>query len=171
MALPLAVADASVLIALHHLDLLPSLSLFYYHKVLVPAEVRRQFFVKAAEKDREAALTILTSGSIFTPCEEYDTIQVELYLLSKLDHGEAEALSQATVLNIETILIDERRGRRVAEQQRKSVRGTLGILARLDFLGIAVYFDCINKLREQLGFHVSQSLAERVYQQAKRESE
>ncbi|GEM_PF-4637512 len=53
MPLPIAVADTTVLIALHHLEHLPKLSLFY-HQVLIPAAVRAEFLSKDERKNREA---------------------------------------------------------------------------------------------------------------------
>jgi len=151
---PVAVADTSVLIALHHLGLLPKLSMFY-HQVLVPSAVRTEFLLKDEEKNREAALTLLISREIFFPCDDYDTVQVNLYLLSGLDRAEAEALSQLRIRNADVILIDERRGRTIAERERVKVRGTIALLASLDKLGFVNVWESVRRLRRELGFRVT----------------
>lgn len=149
-----AVADTSVLIALHHLGLLPKLSIFY-DQVLVPSAVRTEFLLKDEEKTREAALTLLISRAIFFPCDDYDTVQVDLYLLSRLGRGEAEALSQLKIRNADVILIDERRGRTIAERERVKVRGTIALLASLDKLGIVDAWESVRRLRGELSFRVT----------------
>ena len=48
--------------------------------------------------------------------------------LNRLDPGEREAIALAEILRADAILIDERDGRRVAEQRHLTVIGTLQIL-------------------------------------------
>ena len=151
---PVAVADTSVLIALHHLGLLPKLSMFY-SQVLVPSAVRTEFLLKDEEKTREVALTLLISRAFFFPCDDYDTVQVNLYLLHRLGRGEAEALSQLRIRNADVILIDERRGRTIAERERLKVRGTIALLASLDKLGFVDAWESVRRLRAELHFRVT----------------
>src|SRR5438132_1602267 len=114
MAGPLAVADTSVLIAFHQLDLLPSLTVFY-QTILVPAAVRTEFLhsEERTVRGRRAALTTLIDQPPFEPCDDYDTVQVRL-LERELGLGEAEALSQATLREARELLMDDRQGRRMA---------------------------------------------------------
>ena len=50
-------------------------------------------------------------------------------LRQKLDPGEAEAILLAVELRASLILVDERRGRRIASERGLAVMGLLGILA------------------------------------------
>ncbi len=75
MPLPIVVADTTVLIALHHLEHLPKLSLFY-HQVLIPAAVRAEFLSKDERKNRETAFDLFTGTGFFSPCDDYDTVEV-----------------------------------------------------------------------------------------------
>lgn len=162
MALPLAVSDTSVLINLHHLDLLPSLSLFY-REVLVPAPVRVEFLRRDDQRSREVALNILTIRGLFSPCDYFDTPQVELYRLEKMKGAEAEALSQLHIRSADVLLIDERIGRKIATREMRKVHGTASILARLHINGITDYWSSINVLRSESGFWITEQDARRSF--------
>jgi predicted nucleic acid-binding protein len=153
MLLPIAVADTSVLIALHHLDLLSQLSVLF-HRVLIPAEVRTEFLSKDTKGLRGTALSTLISGAVFFPCDDYDTAQVQIFLLSKLDPGEAEVLSQAKNAEADVILIDEKKGRKIAALEHREVRGTIGILARMHYLGIADIWTSVERLEKEIQFRL-----------------
>jgi len=49
-------------------------------------------------------------------------------LRSQLDHGEAEAIVLARELKASILLLDEKKARRIAQENAQSVIGTLGIL-------------------------------------------
>jgi uncharacterized protein len=60
--------------------------------------------------------------------KEVQNVLAVRLLLKELDIGEAEALVLALENNIQDILIDEYRGRRLAEARGLSVIGTVGVL-------------------------------------------
>lgn len=161
MPLPVAVSDTSVLIGLHHLNLLNSLS-FFYRQVLVPAPVRTEFLRRDDQRSREVALNVLTERGLFSPCDDFDTPQVELYRLNKMEGAEAEALSQLHIRNADVLLIDERIGRRIAEREMSEVHGTLSVLARLHKLTIVDYWTAFDKLVSELNMHFSIDVAWKV---------
>ena len=79
---------------------------------------------------------------------------VTLPALSALDPGEREAIQLALDRNIHVVLIDESKGRHVAEALNLEVRGTLGILARAAKLGRIDLRHALHKL-EQTNFRMS----------------
>ncbi len=168
MAGRVAVADTSVLIAFHQLELLGTLSLFY-QRVLVPAAVRAEF-LKKEERLRGgtgAALTVLISQPPFEPCDDYDTIEVEL-LLAELDRGESEALSQLKRRNADHVLMDERAGREFALRQGFKPVGTLRLLAHLHLQGyLADVPDAVRQLRKEIRFRASDSVVEKAMREAR----
>jgi predicted nucleic acid-binding protein len=155
MALPVAVSDTSVLIAIHHLDLLQSLSLLY-SKILVPAPVRVEFLLRDDERSRKVALDTLSKNEFFSPCDEFDSVQVGLYKDDKMQGAEAEALSQMILRNADVLLIDEKIGRNVATKEQRRVQGTLSILAHLHTLGLTNFNKSVQRLQREINFRVSE---------------
>lgn len=164
MPLPVAVADTSVLIGLNHLGLLVHLS-HLYRQVLIPAAVRGEFFTKDEERTREAALNLLTARGFFSPCDEFDSLQVELFRLMKMRGAEAEALSQLKVRNADVLLIDERIGTRIARKEMHQVNGTAGILGQFHLRGFIDFFEAIQRLRTEIKFRISDRHIKEVVQQ------
>jgi uncharacterized protein len=90
-----------------------------------------------------------------------------LYTLSQtLDPGEAEAIALAVELSANRLLIDERLGRNVAASCGLKLRGLLGILINARQQGlIPVLKPILDRLIDQAGFRVSQSLYDRTLQE------
>lgn len=165
MPLPIAVADTSVLISLHYLNLLPSLSLLY-QKILVPAAVRVEFLTSDEMQNKEVALNVLTTEGLFSPCDEYDIIQVDLLRSLKMEGAEAEALSQLMIRQAEVLLIDEKIGRKVAEREMRKVQGTVGILAELHKLGLVDFSVAISRIRKETKFRISHRIVHQVLRES-----
>ena len=76
--------------------------------------------------------------------------------------GEAEAIALASEVEAD-LLIDEREGRKLAEQAGLKVTGTLGVLLRAKQMGaILAVKPEIRALRERAGFFLSAGLQARV---------
>jgi hypothetical protein len=73
--------------------------------------------------------------------EQFDVADI---LVAELDRGEAEALALALQEKADWLLIDERVGRRFAQQVGLKVKGTLGVLLE------GVRRDCIDDLQPLL---------------------
>jgi predicted nucleic acid-binding protein len=134
---PAAVIDASCVIALDQLNLLPQLS-FLFARLLIPKAVRAELYRRRATKDRLRAL--LREYSFVLRCSDYDAGAVDLLLTDRSlggtkDRGEAEAVVQASQLGA-AVLVDEPWGRKLAERHRLRYHGTLWVLERLCQLGL-----------------------------------
>lgn len=97
------------------LDLLPQL----YGTILVAETVVTEFSAKRSSSDPDLAqLPWLTSRSVTPPPA----------LLEQLDGGEAATIALAEATNARLVLLDERRGRRVARQRGLTLAGTGAVL-------------------------------------------
>lgn len=83
-------------------------------------------------------------------------------LLEELDLGESESIVLAIERNAKYLIIDEYRGRLIAEQYGVKIVGVLGILVQAKQKGlISSVSDEITKLRA-IGFRLNQRLVEKV---------
>ncbi len=84
-------------------------------------------------------------------------------LANDLDDGEAEAITLATEIAADMLLIDEKEGRALARQAGVQVRGVLGILLRAKAAGEVTSVKAeIEALRHRAGFFVAASLEAEV---------
>lgn len=124
------VADSSPLIGLARigqLHLLPQLAA----RVVIPAFVWDE--VTNAKENSPGAREILAQTSFEILPVAYDETK---NLLPLVDRGEAEAIALARLLPNSLLLIDERRGRRVAESLGVRRIGTLGLLVMAKDAGL-----------------------------------
>jgi len=120
----IVVSDTSPILNLARigrLELLVSL----YKQVLIPPTVFEELAVS-----RDATSPVIDIASVSwivldTP-KDHDRVQE---LRDVLDAGEAEAIVLAVERHAELLLVDERRGRRVAEALGLRITGLLGVLA------------------------------------------
>jgi predicted nucleic acid-binding protein len=92
---------------------------------------------------------------------EPDPLASERALLYELDDGEAHAILLARSLGV-PLLMDERKGRRVAEHLRVRVTGTVGFLARCCREGRLPSFREVAGRLRVAGIHLSDSLIDLV---------
>lgn len=156
------VSDASPLIsfaAIGHLDILREL----YSEVLIPEAVYHEISVAGCDAPGAAEI------------ESFDWIRVRTVkngnliesLSREVDSGEAAAIALATECVADFLLIDERRGRKVAKQLGQRVIGILGVLIEAKYQGhIPAVRPVLEELVTKAGFRVSQPLRDRVLQAA-----
>ena len=117
-----AVCNTGPLIGLHRAGL-AHLPAMLFPKVVIPFEVHRELAVGLQKG--EAWLSDALSG-----CERMTaSTTIDPLLATQLDEGEASVIATAMDLGINTVLIDEKRGRRVASLvYGLHVKGTCGLL-------------------------------------------
>lgn len=151
----IVVSDATPLIALaavHRLDVLPAL----YGEVVVPDAVYEEVVVRGAGEpgaDEVRAASWIRRETVPPPSPE---------LLEEIDRGEAEAITLALSRRADRVLMDERRGRRVAEAHGLSVTGTLGVLIEATRRGLVPDLATLLESLREVGFYLGDDLIERA---------
>jgi predicted nucleic acid-binding protein len=137
MPAPICTIDASSVIALDHLDLLPQFS-FLFFRVLVPKGVRTELFKRRTTKDRLQAL--LDSYAFIERCDDYDKGAIDVLLIERAtqggeDRGETEAVVQAAKVGA-TVVVDDPWGRTLAARFGRDFHGTVWVLRRFFEIGL-----------------------------------
>jgi predicted nucleic acid-binding protein len=152
----IVVSDTSplnYLVLIHEIELLPKLFEQVYVPPSVIAELAR---LKTPDEVRVWAQSPPAWLSIAAP-------RVRLPSTTALGDGEADALSLAKELGIRDILIDERRGRKVAEREGLIALPTLAVLERAaaeNLLELSVAIDKLQRTNFRLAdAHVQAALA------------
>lgn len=87
-----------------------------------------------------------------------DTVKADLYS-NRVDRGEAEAIALAEMLHADRLLIDERKGRRLAQQQGVAVIGLLGVVLMAKRTGIiSSARDLLDQLDRDAGVYLTAEL-------------
>ena len=158
MSEPLLIADSGPLIALARLDLL-ALPGRYFAQVLVPAtvwrEVSRGRHVVEITRLQEAL-----AQSLIGIAEQAGSLPPALRD-SGLDAGERHTLALGLALGA-AVLVDERKGRRVAAQLGLPVLGTLGLLIRAREGGVLPALRPLFDALQDSGYFLSPTLVERI---------
>lgn len=124
MSATLLVADSGPLIALARLDLL-GLPGRYFESVLVTASVWEEVQRKP-NADEATRLSAAVERSLFRVIEDPENVPTSLSRAG-IDDGERSALALGIELGA-TLLMDDRRARRIALQLGRPIIGTLGLL-------------------------------------------
>lgn len=80
---------------------------------------------------------------------------------ARLDRGEREVITLCLSLGADLALLDEKKGRAVAQEQGLKVVGTLGVLAQAAAQNLLALPDAIERLR-RTSFQISEALLEAV---------
>ena len=146
-------ANAGPLIALARigrLDLLRSL----YIRLHIPPAVRDEMV--RSGRGRPGAESVCTATWI-DAVDVRDVTAVQL-LRERLDAGESEAIVLAIELEADLLLIDELRGRRVAEARGLNKTGTLGTLIAAKKRGLVPEVTPLLGQLKVVGFRMSEDL-------------
>jgi uncharacterized protein len=141
------------------LAIIGSLSLLQqlYEQVLIPPAVANELARGGEDDDRITLVLLLNWIEVRKPTNVQLVAMLENE--SNLDRGEAEAIVLALELSVDELLIDERLGRREANQRGLSIIGLLGVLLVAKRRGIVVAIrPLIDDLMVQAGFRVSGQL-------------
>jgi uncharacterized protein len=153
----IVVANAGPLIALAQIgqiDLLPAL----YGRIVIPQAVQREVTISGygrpgAEEFQRADWIVVNHVQ--------DKVAVQL-LSERLDQGESEAIALALELRADLLLIDEARGRRVAEARGLHKTGTLGTLIAAQKRGLVSNIHPLLDALVDSGFYMSEELYQTV---------
>ncbi|HEX4959430.1 MAG TPA: DUF3368 domain-containing protein [Thermoanaerobaculia bacterium] len=158
----IVVSDASPLISLGavgRIELLRQL----FGEVSIPLAVLEE--ITAAGLERPGAAEVQAADWIVSRALGSDFLPRALE--GELDRGEAEAIALAVELRADLVLIDERRGRRVASRFDLKVLGVLGILLDAKRKGLLTQVEpVLEDLHTRAGFRVSPALYRRALEEA-----
>jgi len=152
------VADASALIALATCDSLALLEAIF-GDVLVPEAVHNE--VTSFEKPQSVRLQAYLKGKV-RPVD----MQHYVYLDAFADAGETQAMLLYKEMAADFLLIDDKRGRRVAKINQIKTIGSLGVLLQAKRAGL---IPCIAPLIEQIAaspFFMRETLIQSVLELA-----
>lgn len=150
----IVVSDTSVisnLFLVGQLDLLEKL----FHSVVIPQKVQEELMELQGFGIDVGSIINAAFIVVKTPSNQ----ALVQKFLTEIDEGEAQAIVLALELSADLILVDEIKGRAIAEQQGLSVTGLLGVLLRAKKQG---YLSLVKPILEQLktaaGFYLSDKL-------------
>ena len=157
----IVVSDTSPLTnlaAIGRLDLLRQM----YGSVLVPEAVYREL---ASDPDQPGAREVESEAWLVRGVVRSEQLLADLS--NELHPGEAEALALAVEIAATLVLIDEKRGRRVASRLGLERIGLLGILLQAKQRGLVPEVKpLLDALRADAGFWVKESLYRRTLELA-----
>ncbi len=147
----------SNLLQIGDLDLLRLL----FQEIIIPQDV----FDELCEIKVQANIL---SGQTWIKTSAVADSKLKIDLLKELDKGEAEAIILAIELHADYLLIDEVKGRAIAESYDIKVVGILGVLLQAKQKGlIADVKTHLQKLVIEAGFWLNPKLIEKVLEIAK----
>ncbi|MCL2043048.1 MAG: DUF3368 domain-containing protein [Treponema sp.] len=153
------VSDSSPIIALaicDKLDLLEKL----FDRVSIPQAVYNELAI--SNKPRAREIMEWADGKV-VPAR--NTIAIAAFSIS-LDPGESEALSLYWETNADFLLIDEKRGRIIAQRNKIKIIGTMGILLFAKQRGLIIQIKPLLDVLNKNGFRISDVLYLNILERA-----
>ena len=150
----IVVSDTSTITNLYQvdrLDLLRSL----YGTIIIPPAVRRELYRIEGQEEGIEKL-----GWIQTEYPKNQSLITEL--LEELDLGESEAIALAIEMKADYLIIDEYKGRAIADKKGVKIVGLLGVLIAAKRNG---HLQAVKPLIEKIqinGFRLNRSLIDKV---------
>jgi len=145
------------LIAIGHVDVLPVL----YGRILCPPEVLAECqhsmspaALRAWITTPPAWLVVVTTASSWTHSE-----------VARLDEGEAAAIRLAHEQAADLLLMDERKGRQIAQRLGFRVSGILAVIADVSRSQLLDFDQAAFKLTQETNFRVSPMVIEAIRSQ------
>ena len=148
------VSDTTTLIILGKIDrydLLKNL----FSKIYIPSVLAKEISAKS-----DGVYEKIKANSFFE-VKEISNIELLKILDGLLDRGEIEAIILAKELNL-ILLIDEKKGRKIAKDMGLNIIGLLGVLilnVKKDFISTDEAFSILNEIKS-MKFRVSKKLEE-----------
>jgi predicted nucleic acid-binding protein len=153
----IVISDASPLINLARVEQLDLLAVFY-GRVIIPRAVYDEVVVRGQGREGSAEVQDASWIDVDDP---QDDLAVQA-LAAELGMGEASAIILAQERRAMLLLIDEIRGRRIAQQLGLKVCGTLGVLARAKREGHVSSVRSVLTLLRARGTWIGEGLYEQV---------
>jgi len=153
------VSDSTTIITLlniQRIDILENI----FDEILIPSKVYDEICIKE---------DIILNPTFFIKKSIKDQVLYKL-LSRSLDAGESEAIVLATQMNL-TLIIDEKKGRKIAKNMGISMIGLLGILLLGHKKNYLSYNDTLQVYSaiQKVNFRVSQRLEQRFFELLKRD--
>ncbi len=143
------------LIRIDQLDLLQQL----FEIVIIPRKVYEELSEYETQKDEIDNRTWIFIKDVENSIEVNE-------LEDKLDIGEAEAIVLAKELKAAFLIIDERKGRKIAEEKGLHIVGLLGVLISAKTKGyLKELKPLLDKLVYEIGFRVSEKLYKKILEE------
>jgi len=140
------------LIVIGCIDALPSL----YTHVIIPSSVQNELLHANAPVEVRDWMSQPPSWM-----EVRSPLKISDPALLKLDAGKRDAIALAEELNAQLLIVDELKGRRIAEERGLAVVGTIGVLRDAASLGLIDIKSALDRL-SRTTFHLSPGLVERL---------
>jgi len=163
----IVVADTGPLIALGRVECLKLLH-DLYQDVLIPPAVLDELHLGSGRPGARQSAEALEQGWLQVQEPSAGSAQALSELMLVLDPGEAEAILLAEEVNCKFLLIDERKGRAIANRRGVPVVGIAGVLLAAKKRGLIDAVVPILKNLEQAGYRISAGLTKEITRRAGR---
>lgn len=150
------VSDTTCITNLMHIERLDILKNIF-QQIIVPKHVYDELC--ALPKQR-----LILETEKWIVCQDIQGTELYEQIIEDLDRGEAEAIALAHSLSADYLIIDERKGRQIAESLGIKIIGLLGILVWAKQQNIIHHVKPLALDLISAGFHISEKLLVRVLQ-------